>query len=1386
MKRLLSMLISIALMATSVLYVDFSAAAADDELTALAAGSDTYKAYYYLNFSDYAYFLNTYRSVYQTNLENLADNKPYQAMLTAWRVATFNVASEVDYAKKEIGYYETLLFDLLYDEQSGTIFQSFMSEYSDLTKTANSVQKALSASTFKKVSDLYGEIAKDTPPTDPQYLEALKVLKNCSTVSEAANLLGDISTLTDYAGTFYELVENMCKVQVVLDSAKEINLLLDEISKKSNDNIALQTAIAEFKGFTDDTVDRSFAVAVFSGETVLAEGLKYVAKKIYKSVLERANLYGLAVGAGQAVGKFAADTLFGTSDSVNSYYHLRAVFRFETLLRQVVQSLSTRSDVTTNTATAKQFNTGVVLLCKTYIAGLKEYKKFIQKNYHSGTLGDYVNGIPDAEYEQLMTSVDDLIASIKSAIAFNESVADRLYAENVQVYADEIYQMQIPTIDTGISKESYTSGLSTIKRVSTSYAGVIEKDTTLSANTVMYGDVCIKSSLDLNGYDLTVTGSLNHTYGNLTLNGGTLNVGGDYIGAKVVTNAAGKKEYLFNGTGNGAWHCLYMKNANDRMTVGGNFIECENGEMSKGVLRIGGNVESYNGFDYGVEHKTVLTGTQDQKIYGSASIKFGQLEEENTDSRQINATQYFGAKKLLSDMTIKPDNLQITQLDANGHTVDVLGGLTDIKSVTLNSGKLSVNGDAVISYAFDLSGGIATFSGSLNHTYGDLTLNGGTLNVGGDYIGAKVVTNAAGKKEYLFNGTGNGAWHCLYMKNANDRMTVGGNFIECENGEMSKGVLRIGGNVESYNGFDYGVEHKTVLTGTQDQKIYGSASIKFGQLEEENTDSRQINATQYFGAKKLLSDMTIKPDNLQITQLDANGHTVDVLGGLTDIKSVTLNSGKLSVNGDAVISYAFDLSGGIATFSGSLNHTYGDLTLNGGTLNVGGDYIGATVVTNAAGKKEYRCRDSYFNRLNMKNANDRMTVGGNFIECEYGEMSKGVLRIGGNVESYNGISYGTEHKTILDGQQHQTITLPTDSHFGTLQLTKDVSNYTFEPEVCWSKVIYADCAHQYVHKVLQPATCTSDGRERCTCTICGQVKEVLIPATAHDYQSEVVAATCSQSGYTQYTCTVCGYSYRADYTQPGAHSFVKTTVAATCTAAGYDCYTCSVCGSAYTTGFTAPLGHDLQVIQTDDQSESNGHIFEYLRCARCMDTATDTIRTTHVTDTSGRYVWKAGCYQDQVVQAGDCTHKKIVVRVCTVEDPASNGNCTAQLRTESEAPGHRVEQWTVTLDPTCTTDGQRTGTCTVCREEVHQVIAAAPEYGHIFQYSGSEPGVCIYTCTRCGVTERRRAAVVEAQFFDHMGAADKSALGYVYDLNKDGTINLRDYVLLQRIAAAGA
>lgn len=65
----------------------------------------------------------------------------------------------------------------------------------------------------------------------------------------------------------------------------------------------------------------------------------------------------------------------------------------------------------------------------------------------------------------------------------------------------------------------------------------------------MYGDVQVKENLDLNGYSLTVTGSLNHTYGGLTLNGGTLNVGKDYIGAKVVTNAEGKKSICSMVTG---------------------------------------------------------------------------------------------------------------------------------------------------------------------------------------------------------------------------------------------------------------------------------------------------------------------------------------------------------------------------------------------------------------------------------------------------------------------------------------------------------------------------------------------------------------------------------------------------------------------------------------------------------------------------------------------------------------------------------------------------------------------------------------------------------------------------------------------------------------------
>ena len=64
-----------------------------------------------------------------------------------------------------------------------------------------------------------------------------------------------------------------------------------------------------------------------------------------------------------------------------------------------------------------------------------------------------------------------------------------------------------------------------------------------------------------------------------------------------------------------------------------------------------------------------------------------------------------------------------------------------------------------------------------------------------------------------------------------------------------------------------------------------------------------------------------------------------------------------------------------------------------------------------------------------------------------------------------------------------------------------------------------------------------------------------------------------------------------------AETYTVVTQEPTCTAKGKQDVYCSKCLKYLRTEDIAATGHDLQVIQTDAQSEKNGHIFEYLRCA---------------------------------------------------------------------------------------------------------------------------------------------------------------------------------------------
>ena len=82
-----------------------------------------------------------------------------------------------------------------------------------------------------------------------------------------------------------------------------------------------------------------------------------------------------------------------------------------------------------------------------------------------------------------------------------------------------------------------------------------------------------------------------------------------------------------------------------------------------------------------------------------------------------------------------------------------------------------------------------------------------------------------------------------------------------------------------------------------------------------------------------------------------------------------------------------------------------------------------------------------------------------------------------------------------------------------------------------------DHAHEFETVITTPATHTTEGLQRVSCS-CGEFYTEAVPQTAtHDYKAEVTPPTCTQKGYTTYTC-VCGYSYVGDYVETAEHSYV--------------------------------------------------------------------------------------------------------------------------------------------------------------------------------------------------------------------------------------------------------
>ncbi len=167
-------------------------------------------------------------------------------------------------------------------------------------------------------------------------------------------------------------------------------------------------------------------------------------------------------------------------------------------------------------------------------------------------------------------------------------------------------------------------------------------------------------------------------------------------------------------------------------------------------------------------------------------------------------------------------------------------------------------------------------------------------------------------------------------------------------------------------------------------------------------------------------------------------------------------------------------------------------------------------------------------------------------------------------------------------------------------------------------------------------------------------------------ETTVVPATCVDEGYTRHTCS-CGKYFKDSITQPtGVHTAEPVpAVAATCTNDGLtEGSRCSVCGTVLTAQEPTPaLGHDYKA-GTMRYREPNGHSHGYVN--------------------------------DDGPHVGDCLLPRYRVHECT--------RCHISYDENFPALGHNYGSGVVTAEPTYTSNGEKTYTCSVCLETKTEVI----------------------------------------------------------------------------------
>ena len=292
------------------------------------------------------------------------------------------------------------------------------------------------------------------------------------------------------------------------------------------------------------------------------------------------------------------------------------------------------------------------------------------------------------------------------------------------------------------------------------------------------------------------------------------------------------------------------------------------------------------------------------------------------------------------------------------------------------------------------------------------------------------------------------------------------------------------------------------------------------------------------------------------------------------------------------------------------------------------------------------------------------------------------------------------------------------------------------------------CEHHWDQgEIITEATCTEEGEKTFTCSICGDKKTEKISATGHQHTEirNKKEATCKETGYSGDTwCKDCGKKILSGQTiaKTENHSWDagKVTTKATCTEEGEKTFTCSICGDKKTEKISA-TGHQHTEIR--NKKEATCKETGYSGDTWCKDCGKKILSGQTIAKTEN-HSWDAG----KVTTKATCTEEGEKTFTCSI--------CGDEKTEKVSATGHQHTEIRNKKEATCKEEGYSGDTwCKDCGKKILSGQAIVKTEDHSWNQGEitkeptcKEEGEKTFTCSICGNTKTEKVSTTDHQHME--------------------------------------